>query len=176
MTQFGAVDGTQQNGGITNCREIGAYAIAQGLKLILAYAVVYSGLTIPLYTWARTAGPGASLMLNVGFIAVYGGVILVIFLLLRGAFGGVPAAVTAPGRSGAIISRGGEIGAFVIAYAIAAVVQITLNIAVMNEVYIGLIRGGQRSLQTAIALAISVVAAAVVYAIFIALRSVFCRP
>jgi hypothetical protein len=176
MTQFGPVDGPARYGGVANCREIGAYAIAQALKLVVAYALIYSGLTIPLYTWARTAGPGASLLLNVGFIAAYGALILVVFLLLRGAFGGVPDAMAAAGRSGAIVTRGGEIGAFVIAYAITAVIQITLNIAVMNEVYISLIRNGQRALQAAVAFAVSVVAAAVVYAIFIALRSIFCRP
>jgi hypothetical protein len=39
MTQFGAIDVTPRNGGITNGLEIGAYAIAQAIKIAVTYAV-----------------------------------------------------------------------------------------------------------------------------------------
>jgi hypothetical protein len=176
MTQFAAPDVAPQNGGLTNGREIGAYAIAQGIKLALTYAVGFSGLLSPLYLAAFKAG-GAAGVVPVTFVinVVWGGVALLLFLALRAALGGVPAMVGGSGRDSAFTSRGGEIGAFIIAYLVLIVAVLILHSAYLAPIYAELSRSGQRQIVMAIGLAISVVNAALVYPIFIGLRSAFCR-
>jgi hypothetical protein len=99
----------------------------------------------------------------------------VLFLALRGALGGVPTMIAEPGREHAVTSRGGEIGAYVIAAALLIAVLTALNSAVLGPIYVSLSHGGQRSLVTALAMTIAAVGAAVVYAVFIGLRAAFCR-
>ncbi len=79
-------------------------------------------------------------------------------------------------RESAFTSRGGEIGAFVIAYLLMMIVVLTLNAVLLSPLYASLGRSGQGQIVFAIGLAISLVNATIVYLIFIALRSVFCRP
>lgn len=176
MTQFGAPGVALQNGGLTNGREIGAYAIAQAIKLALTYAVGFSGLLSPLYLAAFKAG-GAVGVVPVTFVinVIWGGVALLLFLALRAAFGSVPAMVAGSGRDSAFTSRGGEIGAFVIAYLILVVVVLALHSAFLAPIYAELGRNGQRQIVMLIGLSVSVVNAILVYPIFIGLRSAFCR-
>ena len=176
MTQFGAPAVVLQNGGLTNGREIGAYAIAQVIKLALTYAVGFSGLLSPLYLAAFKAG-GAIGVVPVTFVinVVWGGVALLLFLALRAAFGGVPARVAGSGRDSSFTSRVGEIGAFVIAYLVLVVAVLILHSAYLAPIYAELGHSGQRQIMMAIGLAISVANAVLVYPIFIALRSALCR-
>jgi len=176
MTQFATVAPAPQNSGIANWQEFGAYAIAQAIKVALSFALSFSGLLTPVYTWAYRIGGVTSIVLVSAAISVFWAtVLLVLFLALRGALGGVPTMIAEPGRAHAVTSSGGEIGAYVIAAALLIAVLTALNSAVLGPIYVSLSHGGQRSLATALAMSISAVGAAVVYAIFIGLRSAFCR-
>jgi riboflavin transporter FmnP len=97
-----------------------------------------------------------------------------LFLALRAALGGVPTMVG--GSESAFTSRGEEIGAFVIAYLLMSIVVLTLNALFLSPIYAALGHGGQSELIFVIGLSISLVNAALVYPIFIGLRSAFCRP
>jgi len=175
MTQFGAIDVAARNVGITNGREIGAYAIAQAVKIALTYAVSFSGLLSPLYLAAYRSG-GAIGVIPVTFVinVLWGGIALLLFLALRAALGGVPTMVA--DSESALTSRGGEIGAFVVAYLLMIIVVLTLNALLLAPIYAALGRGGQSELIFAVGLSISLVNAVLVYLLFVGLRSAFCRP
>jgi len=176
LTQFGLIDVSPRNGGITNGREIAAYAIAQAIKIVLVSALSYSGLLAPLYLAAfRAGGAIAVVPVTVALNIVWGGIVLLLFLALRAALGGVPHMVAGADRESAFTSRGGEIGAFVIAYLLMIIVVLTLNAVLLSPLYVSLGRSGQGQIVFAIGLAISLVNATIVYLIFIALRSAFCR-
>jgi hypothetical protein len=176
MAQFDAPGIARRDGSLTNGRETGAYAIAQVIKLALTYAVGFSGLLSPLYMAAYKAG-GAAGVVPVTFVinVIWGGMALLLFLALRAALRGVPAIVAGTGRESAFTSRGGEIGAFAIAYLILVVAILVLHSAYLASIYAELGRNGQRQLIMAIGLAISGANAVLVYPIFIGLRSAFCR-
>jgi hypothetical protein len=176
MTQFDVPGGALRNSGLTNGREVGAYAIAQAVKIVLTYAVSFSGLLSPLYMAAFKSG-GAIGVIPVTFVinVVWGGVALLVFLALRGALGEVPAVVAGPGRESAFTSRGGEIGAFVIAYLLMLIVVLMLSGMYLTPIYATLGRNGQSHIVFMIGLSISLVNAAIVYSIFIGLRAAFCR-
>jgi hypothetical protein len=175
MTQFSTTTALR-NEGISNGREVGAYAIAQAIKIALTYAVSFSGLLSPLYAAAFKSG-GAIAVVPVTFILnlVWGGVTLLLFLGLRAALGGVPAMIAGTGREGAFTSRGGEIGAFVLAYLLMMVALMIVSGVFLSAFYGLLNRSGQMQIVYAIGLSISLANAAVVYLIFVALRSAFCR-
>src|SRR3984957_8444543 len=136
MTQFGAILPATQNSGIANGREIGAYAIAQAIKIALTYALSISGLLTPVYLWAyHNGGPMAVVPVTVAISACWAAVLLVLFLGLRGALGGVPRMITGPAGDHAFTSRGGEIGAYVISYAILIAVLTGLNGAMLGPFY-----------------------------------------
>jgi hypothetical protein len=174
MTQFGAIDVTPRNGGIINGREIGAYAIAQAIKTAVTYAVSFSGLLSPLYLAAYRSG-GAIGIIPVTFVVnlLWGGVALLLFFALRAALGGVPRMVGS--NESAFTSRGGEIGAFVIAHLLLIVVVLALNSLFLAPIYAAFSHAGQSQVVFVIGLSISLVNAALVYLIFIGLRSAFCR-
>jgi hypothetical protein len=171
MSEIVSPTSAARNAGVTG-QEIAAYAIAQAIKIAASYALSYSGMLIPIYMWAAHYGGLASVWLGLGFSLVYGGVTMLLFLALRGSFGGVPAMISG---TQTFTSSGGEIGAFVIAYAVGAIGQIAINTFVLNGFYIELYRSGQRALQMGIGATLSVVTAAIVFAIFIGLRAAFCR-
>jgi hypothetical protein len=175
MTQFDTTTALPSEG-ISNGREVGAYAIAQAIKIALTYAVSFSGLLSPLYAAAFKNGGAISVLpITVVINVAWGGVTLLLFLGLRAALGGVPAMIAGPGREGAFTSRGGEIGAFVIAYLLMIVVLMIASSVFLSAFYGSLNRNGQMQIVYAIGLAISLTNAALVYLIFIALRSAFCR-
>jgi riboflavin transporter FmnP len=180
MTQFEAPFAAQPglgNRGITNGREIAAYALAQAFRLAAIYLVSYSGALLPLYTWAFHSGiMVATYGVTVALSLVWGTAGLILFLVLRGPFGGVPTLISAPGREQAITTRGAEIGSFVVAYAISLIAVMALNIAFLAPIYRTLGQDGQRGLVTAISLTVSIVTAIVVFVLFIALRRGFAGP
>jgi hypothetical protein len=177
MTQFGTMTGApRQNSGLTNLRELAAYAIAQGAKIALTYVVSFSGLLSPVYIAAyRSGGQAAFLAVNFAISTVWGAVMLILFLLLRAGFGGVPSMIATAGRASAFISRGGEIGALAIAYLIVIGVVMLVSTMFLRDLYASLGRSGQREIIFAIGLSLSFITAAIVYPIFIGLRSAFCR-
>jgi hypothetical protein len=176
MTQFGAIYPATQNGGIANGREIGAYAIAQAIKLALTFGLSISGLLTPIYLWAyQNGGVVAVVPVTVMISVFWAAVLLILFLALRGALGGVPTMIAEPGREHAVTSRGGEIGAYVIAYAILIAVLTAINGAVLAPVYTSLNHDGRHSAAMTLALVIAFAGAIVVYIVFIGLRAAFCR-
>src|SRR3984957_278685 len=176
MTQFGAILPATQNSGIANGREIGAYAIAQAIKIALTYALSISGLLTPVYLWAyHNGGPMAVVPVTVAISACWAAVLLVLFLGLRAALGGVPTMIAEPGRAHAVTSRGGEIGAYAIAYAILIAVLTAINGAVLGPVYGAMNRAGQHGAAVVLALSVAIAGVVVVYLLFIGLRAAFCR-
>ncbi|HEV2187251.1 MAG TPA: hypothetical protein VGR70_08580 [Stellaceae bacterium] len=147
------------------------------IKIALVYALSYTGLLSPLYLAAfRAGGAIAVVPVTLGLNIVWGGVVLLLFLALRVALGGVPTMVAGAGQESAFTSRGGEIGAFVVAYLLIMISVLTFNGLFLSPLYASLGRGGQGQIAFAIGLAISLVNAVLVYLIFIGLRSAFCRP
>jgi len=177
MTQFDAVGAAPKNAGISNGREIGAYAIAQAIKIVLTYLVSFSGLLSPLYLAAyKSGGAVGTVPITLGVNIVWGTAALLLFLALRSALGGVPTMIAGPGGEAAFTSRSGEIGAFVVAYLLVLVVVLVLNGMFLAPLYASLARGGQSQIVLAIGFSIALVNVAIVYAIFIGLRAAFCRP
>jgi hypothetical protein len=176
MTQFDSPLVASENAGLTNGREIGAYAIAQAIKIALTFSVSFSGLLSPIYSAAfRTGGAIAIVPVTFALNVIWGSIGLLLFLAFRAALGGVPAMVARPGRASAFTSRGGEIGAFVIAYLLLIVLLLALNSFFLAPIYAALSHAGQSQMVFVIGLSISLVNAALVYLIFIGLRSAFCR-
>jgi hypothetical protein len=174
MTQFTST--AIRNEGITNGREVGAYTIAQAIKIALVYAVSFSGLLSPLYMAAfKTGGPIAVLPVTFSINVVWGGVTLLLFVGLRAALGGVPAMIAGPGQEGIFTSRGGEIGAFVIAYLLMMVVLMIVSGLFLSALYGSLNHNGQMQIVYAIGLSISLFNATATFLIFVALRAAFCR-
>jgi hypothetical protein len=176
MTQFDPAPLAPGNAGVTNGREIGAYAIAQAIKIALVSTVSFSGLLSPIYSAAfRSGGAIAIVPVTFALNVIWGSIGLLLFLALRAALGGVPAMVAGPAGESAFTTRGGEIGAFVIAYLLLIVVVLALNSLFLAPIYAAFSRAGQSQIVFVIGLSISLVNAALVYLIFIGLRSAFCR-
>ncbi len=175
MTQFATADSEARNNGIANGREIGAYAIAQAIKLVLSFGLSLSGLLSPLYGWAyRNGGVTAIVPLTVAISVFWAVMVLGLFLGLRGALGGVPAIIGGPGRQHSVTTSGGEIGAYISAAALSIAALTVLN-GVLGRLYVSLGESGQRSVAIAVAFLVSAVGVVIVYAVFIGLRSLFCR-
>jgi hypothetical protein len=169
MTQFqtqSPVLPASQNDGITNGREIGAFIVAEVLKTIGAYMLALAGVLSPLYLWAiHTGGHSLLLTVSVGISAVWGAAVLVLFILFRSLFGGVPTLVS-HGRDAGSATCGGEIGAFVIAYVIVLFVIFGLNELFLAHVYVAL----GRMLAPLLGLGVSAIGAVIVFILFLALR------
>jgi hypothetical protein len=177
MTQF---DGTAfRNTGPTNGREVLAYAVAQASKIALADAVGFAGLLSPLYgsVVRVVAGHGsvglALVVVTTAINALWTTLASILFLLLRGLFGGTPAIFGGSGREEAVTTRTGEIGAFALAYAIVVAVATAVNTAFLSQIYVSLYRSGERLAGFGLGLAISILSAASVFAIFVGLRQAF---
>jgi hypothetical protein len=175
MSQFGTPAPALSSSGVTNGREVAAYAIAQAVKISFSYALSYSGLLSPIYIAAfRNGGQPAILGASFVISAFWGTAALILFLLLRAMLGGVPAMIAQPGRR-RVTTRGGEIGAYAIAYLSLTTVVLALNGAFLAPIYVSMNRNGQGQIVFAMVLATTVVAAAIVYCVFIGLRAAFCR-
>jgi uncharacterized membrane protein YhaH (DUF805 family) len=97
-------------------------------------------------------------------------VTLVLFLALRGGFGGVPAMVAGQGRRDGVTSSAGELAAFLVAALTAMLLVWATSVFVLAQVYTSLRQSGQAIWVTPIALGLSAVSAVVFFLIFIALR------
>jgi hypothetical protein len=105
------------------------------------------------------------LTVSVGISAVWGAAVFALFILFRALFGGVPTMVSQGEETGATM-RGGEIGAFVIAYAIVLAAIFLLNELFLAQAYVAL----GRALAPLLGLAITTVGAVMVFILFVALR------
>ena len=172
MTQFDAspVLPATENDGITNPREVGAFILAQLIKLAGTYALSFAGVLSPLYLWAlHSGGQSGFLAVAAGLRALWAFLMFISFLLVRALLGGVPTIVASPRREYAVTTRGGEIAAFVLAYAIVIALVLVLNAAVLGQLYMAL----GRMLAPIVGFGISIIFAAIAYAIFIGSRRAF---
>jgi hypothetical protein len=157
--------------GFTNAREVLAFIVAELIKTAGTYMLAITGALNPLYLWAIHAGNRPFLLaISAGISMVWGAVVLVLFFLFRGLFGGVPVIVNR-GQAAASATRGGEIGAFVLAYGIVLAVILVLNGLFLAQAYamIG------RVLAPLLGIAISIVGAVLVFILFLALRRAMVR-
>jgi hypothetical protein len=177
MTQFNGV--ASRNTGLTNGREVLAYAVAQAIKIALSDAVGFAGLLTPLYEWVvhTVAGHGqvgvALVAVTTTVNTVWAILGLLLFLVLRGVFGGTPAIFGGSGSEEAVTTRGAEIGAFALAYAIVVAVLTALNAAILSQIYVSLYRSGEKLAGFGLGLTMSILSAAIVFAIFLGLRQAF---
>jgi hypothetical protein len=161
-----------QNDGITNGREIAAFFVAELAKFIGTYALTFAALLNPLYRWALYAGGRpAFFAISAGLSVCWGAMVLLVFVFARALFGGVPKIVGGQGRDDAVITCGGEIGAFALAYGIVIALILALNGLFLAQAYVTL--GHQ--LAPLLGLAISIAGAVIVFALFIGLRKGFVK-
>jgi len=155
---------------LTNSREVTAFFVARVI-VVAAMFVITPTILSPIYVQLVRSG-GAGLLtvvtMSVGVLAWL--VTLVLFLALRGGFGGVPARVAGSERRGAVISSGAEIGAFLLALVIVTVAFYALNAFVIVRIYASLRQSGQILLIVPVSLAVSAVIAIVFFLLFILLR------
>lgn len=155
---------------LTNPREVAAFFLARVIVLAV-YFVIAPMLLTPLFMQLFQAG-GAIMMtfatLSVGFLTWL--VTLVLFLALRGGFGGVPPRVAGQGRRDALTSSAGEIAAFLIAVLIVMVVVSAFNALVLPGIYALARQSGGTMWVMPISLGISLVSAVAFFLIFVAMR------
>ena len=153
---------------LTNSGEIAGFFLARAIVVVLM-AVAAPFVLSPLYFQLFQAGGAILLALathSVNFVAWL--VTLMLFVLLRSGFGGVPPRVA--GRRDAVTSSGGEIAAFLIAVLIVMIAVAAFTRFVLVDFYVALQRSGQVILVVPISLAVSAVASVVFFLIFIAVR------
>ena len=169
MTQFGTPGlAPRDNEGITNGREVLAYALAQLLKLAVVYALNFARALNPLYVWAfHTARQTGIFAVSIGLNVIWLPLVLIVFLAARGLLGGVPAVVAQ--RAYTFTSSSSKIGAFVLAYVLLYGILVGVNIAILSKVYIAF----GPSLAPLLGLTVSIIAATATYVVFIFLRRSF---
>lgn len=159
---------------LTNYREVLAYSVAHGIRILTVYLLSYLGVLAPLYKWAySTGGSLAVLPVSFGLGLIWAGLALPLFLMARGLFGGVPAIVAGPGKEEAITSTGAEIGAYFLAHLIGIVALMVLNSLILFPLYTALYRSGHAGFSLPLGAALSVVTTVAVFVIFVALRRAF---
>jgi uncharacterized membrane protein YhaH (DUF805 family) len=155
---------------LTNSREVTAFFVVRAI-VVAAMFVITPTILAPFYVQlVRSSGAGllTVVTMSVGILAWV--VTLLLFLALRGGFGGVPARVAAPERRGAVISSGAEIGAFLLTLVIVTVAFYALNAFVIVRIYASLRQSGQTMLIVPVSLVVSAVIAIVFFLLFILLR------
>jgi uncharacterized membrane protein YhaH (DUF805 family) len=153
---------------LTNAGEIAGFFLARTIVLVLM-AVGAPFVLYPIYARLSETG-GAVLVTLAGHSMNFVGwlVTLMLFVLLRGGFGGVPTRVA--GRRDAVTSSRGEIAAFLISAVIVMIALATVTGYVLIDIYVSLQRSGQVALVVPISLAASAAASVVFFLIFIAVR------
>ena len=168
MTQFqtqSPILPASQNDGSTNAREIFAFVAAELIKTIGVYALTLSGMLNPLYLWALHINRAVFWAVSAGLSVFWGAVVFILFVLFRGLFSGVPMIVN-PRRDTAVTTRGGEVGAFVVSYAIVVALILVLNGLFLAQAYAAL----GRALAPLLGLGMTIVSAVVVFILFVVLR------
>lgn len=155
---------------LTNSRETAGFFVARAIVIAIQYVITPTVLS-PLYLQLmRTGGALLMTVATFGVSVAAWFVTLVLFLALRGGFGGVPPMVAGPDRRGAVISSGAEIGAYLVALLIVMLLFWTVNAFITALLYTSLRRSGQTYLIVPVSLAITVATSILFFLIFIALR------
>ena len=131
---------------LTNSSEAAGFFVARAIVVAVMYVITPTVLSPFYIQLMRTGGAGLMSVATFGVGIIMWLVTLVLFLALRGGFGGVPAMVAGPDRRSAVISSSAEIGAFLIAIVIVVVIFAGLNIFVVGKIYVSLRQSGQTSL------------------------------
>jgi hypothetical protein len=156
---------------LTNSREVAGFFLARAI-VVAIYFVATPLLLSPLYLQLYRAG-GAILMtvatLSIGLVAWL--VTLGLFVVLRGAFGGVPDMIAGQGRRDAVTSSVGETAAYLVAVVIVMVLVSTFNALVFPGVLASLRQSGGMMWLAPISVSVSAASAVVFFLIFVALRS-----
>ena len=155
-------------GGLTNRREVFAYALAALVRYALVMAISFGGALTALYRGAyTTGGPGLVAALAFCLGAFWLALAMPVFFALRRGFGGVPAAVA--GR------RGAEIGAYAVAHLFVLVVANVVNSAVLSSIFVSLRQEGLGGLGYLLAFTVFLVFAALSFVLFVYIRRSFVR-
>src|SRR5690242_3146716 len=99
---------------LTNGEEIGAFAVARAISVAAFYVVnwmFFSSLYLQLY---RSVGIAGTMAVSLGLGLVGWLLTLLLLVLFRAGFGGVPPMVAADSR--AVTTSGPEVGAFFLTY------------------------------------------------------------
>lgn len=158
----------------TSRREATAYGVSHIVRIGAAFGASSFNAFGGLYHWAMSVG-GRTMLLPVllTITAVWMALGWALFVALRGAFGGAPSFVSRAKGPNAITTRWGEVAAMALASAIVIAAIYVFNWLVLAPVYGSLQRGGQWAISNVIGLSVNIVAAAMMYFLFRALRRSF---
>ncbi len=155
---------------LTNSREIAAFFVARAI-IIMAYFAVSPLVLAPLYaTLFRSGGAALMTLATTSITFVVWVITLLLFIALRGGFGGVPPMVAGYGQRDAATSSAGEIAAFLLGALIVMVAMWPLTGFVLAGIYTSLRQGGHVILITPVAMGVSAAASAVFFLLFVAIR------
>jgi uncharacterized membrane protein YhaH (DUF805 family) len=156
--------------GLTNSREMSAFFAARAIVVVITIVMQPLVLT-PLYMQLFRSGGAIIVTVATMSVTVVAWLItLVLFLALRGGFGGVPPRVAGYGRRDAVTSSAAEIVAFLIAALIIIAAVWSFSVFVLTGIYASLRQSGQLALVLPISLGVSTVSAVLFFLIFIAMR------
>ncbi len=156
--------------GLTNSREIAAFFAARAIVVVIT--IVMQPLVLaPLYMQLFRSGGAMIVTVATTSVTVVAWLItLVLFLALRGGFGGVPPRVAGYGRRDAVTSSAAEIVAFLVAALIVIVAVWSFSVFVLTGIYASLRQSGQLALVLPISLGVAAVSAVLFFLIFVAMR------
>jgi hypothetical protein len=161
---------------LTNAGEVVAFVLAR----VLTYGVMFfvsPVLLLPFYMQLMHSGGRELIMVVSESVSVVVWLVtLLLFLLFRAGFGAVPEIVAPPDRRGAVVSSGGEFGAFLLSMVIDLSAVTALNIWMLPRVYASFPAASRATSIMTVSLAVSIVSAVVLFLIFIALRAAMSRP
>jgi uncharacterized membrane protein YhaH (DUF805 family) len=155
---------------LTNSREVAAFFVTRAI-IIAIYFAVTPLLLAPLFSaMFRSGGVPLMTLATTSVTFVTWMITLLLFIALRGGFGGVPPMVAGYGRPDAVTSSGGEIGAFLLSVLIVMAAQWALAVFVLAGIYASLRQSGNLILIMPIGIGVSVVFSVVFFLLFIAIR------
>jgi hypothetical protein len=159
---------------LTNLREAAAFAVAQALRLALVYAVGFSNVLSPIYRAAQDHG-GITLVVitSLAISVVWPMLALPVFAIARGAFGGAPRSISLTRGAHAFRLQGREVGAYILAVAVAIAAVSSANALVLTQIYAELLRSKQTTLAHTMGVGEGAVVAALMFLAFVLFRSAF---
>jgi uncharacterized membrane protein YhaH (DUF805 family) len=153
---------------LTNSREVAAFFLARAIIYVAFLFVTPLLLTAVYLSLIRSGGAGLVTVVSSGISVVSWIVTFLLFIAIRGGFGGVPPRVGA--RPDAVTTSGGEVGAYIIAALIAFAAIYALNVLVLAGVYASLRQSGGPMAILPVSFGVSAAAAVVSFLIFIVVR------
>ena len=159
---------------LTNGGEIAAFILARAISVVAFYVVYrmfFAAVYVQLY---RSGGMAAAMAASLGLGLVGWLLTLLLLVLFRAGFAGVPPTVAADSR--AVTTSSSEVGAFFLAY-LAVTVTVTLfNMWVVAGFYRWLAAHGAAGSAILVSFGVSAVSAVIFFLIFIAVRNAMAGP